>query len=578
MEFMDQIASWQIVKRIDMYFCKNKISAQKSFFILLALWFVVNLLQAAFTGMSNDESYYALWGKHLAWGYFDHPPMVAVFNLISSLIFGGNLGVRFVTVLVQIGTLLLIWRIIDDREASRRDVGVFFTLAASLVMFSALGFITTPDAPLLFFSALFLLSYRRFLKSESVLNTFLLCLAMAGMVYSKYQASLVIVFVVLSNLRLLLKPKFWLAGISALLLLSPHFYWQYSNHFPSFQYHLVDRSNQFQLRFFLEYLPNQLAVFNPFTLGLVVYVLIKYRSRDVFERGLYFLIAGFISFFGVMAYRGHVEPHWTVACSIPMIIILYDKAKEQESVRKYISRYVFGSLTLILLIRVLLVCPPLAGKAGFGEKKKFKAIEAVAGDRPVVFAGSFQRPSLYSFFTDKPSTTISSIYSRRTQFDVWQTERQFEGKPVFVCAEVEGLSKNYQVDGQTVNGFFTDCFHSAMRLKVTTSMSAEKIHRCGDTIRTKILVYNPYSYSIDFKDKTFPVSICACFFTKKIKEISPVVSNLDISVMEPFKTFSGKMYTIVPDLPEGEYSFSITSNGIFGPALENDLIKMKIVK
>ena len=99
------------------------------------------------------------------------------------------------------------------------------------------------------------------------MSTLLLCLTMVGMVYSKYQASLVIVFVILSNFRLLLKPKFWLAGICALLLLSPHFYWQYSNHFPSFQYHLVDRSNHFQLRFFLEYLPNQLVVFNPFTLG-----------------------------------------------------------------------------------------------------------------------------------------------------------------------------------------------------------------------------------------------------------------------------------------------------------------------
>jgi len=135
------------------------------------------------------------------------------------------------------------------------------------------------------------------------MNTLLLCLSMAGMVYSKYQSCLVIGLVVLSNLHLLLKPKFWLAGISALLLLSPHFYWQYSHDFPSFQYHLVDRSNQFQLKYFLEYLPNQLAVFNPFTFGLVVYILIKYKSKDVFERGLFFLIIGFIAFLLVMAVK-----------------------------------------------------------------------------------------------------------------------------------------------------------------------------------------------------------------------------------------------------------------------------------
>ena len=279
-----------------------------------------------------------------------------------------------------------------------------------------------------------------------------------------------------------------------------------------------------------------------------------------------------------MAYRGHVEPHWTVVCSIPMIVILYNKASEYDVVRKFISRYVLGSLVLILLVRIALVCSPLAGKAGFDNKKKFKAIEAVAGKLPVVFTGSFQKPSLYTFFTDKPSTTISSIYNRRTQFDVWQLERKFEDKPVFVCAEVEGLSKSYQVDGQTVEGFFADHFHSVIRLKVHTDIPAEEDCQSGDTIRALFSVYNPYAHSVGFKDKTFPVSLCACYFTKKIKEICPVVSVTDLSVMKPFETISGELYTVVPDLPKGEYSFTITTKSIFGPALENDLVKMKISK
>jgi len=560
-----------------MQLCPKDISAKKSFFLLLAVWFVVNLLQAAFTGMSNDESYYALWGQHLAWGYFDHPPMVAVFNYISSLFFSGALGVRFMSVLVQIGTLLLIWRILDDAKADGKRVGVFFILAASLVMFSALGFITTPDSPFLFFTALFLLSYKRFLKKESFWTVFLLCLSMAGMVYSKYQSSLVIGLVVLSNGRLLLKPKFWLAGIGALLLLFPHFYWQYSSDFPSFKYHLVDRSNQFKLNYFLEYLPNQLAVFNPFTFGLVVYMLFKFKSKDVFERGLYFLITGFIAFFWIMAYRGHVEPHWTVACSIPMIVILYNKSRENEGVRKYISRYVFGSLVLVLIARIALVCPPLAERLGFGADEKYKAIESVAGDVPVVFAGSFQAPSLYTYYTDKPSTTISSINSRRTQFDIWQHERDFEGKPVFICSEVKGLSKSYRVGNQTFEGFFTKSFHSAMRLHVKTKTQPGAILHRGELLSTDYSIYNPYPYSIDFKDETFPVSICACFFTKKVKKINQVVNDVQLTVIKPKETLSGKLYTNVPlDLLPGEYTFCFTTNSIFGPAPENEMVKVTI--
>jgi len=561
-----------------MQICKKELTAKQTFYLLLAAWFVINLLQAAFTGISNDEAYYALWGKHLDWGYFDHPPMVAVFNYISSLLFGGTLGVRFMTVLAQTGTLWLTWLTIGDKDADKRNVYLFFITAASLVMFAALGFVTTPDAPLLLFTAFFLFAYKRFLKSERMLETLLLCLSMAGMVYSKYQSSLVIGFIVLSNLRLLLKPRFWLAGICALFLLVPHFYWQYSNHFPSFQYHLVDRSSQFQLKYFLEFIPNQLAVFNPFTLGVVVYVLFKFRSKDVFERGLYFLIAGFITFFFAMAYRGHVEPHWTVASSLAMILVLYNQAKEQECVRKYIWKYVFGSLVLLLIARIVLVCPSLAGAVGFNEEPKFKAIESVAGDKPVVFTGSFQKPSLYTFFYGRPSTTISSIYNRRTQFDVWQLEKELEGKPAFVCAKVEGLSKTYKIDGQEFDGFFTDSFHSAMRLKVKAALQPEMTVHCGDTIRTSFTVCNPYLHSVDFTDKEFPVSICACIFTRKVKNVCPVVSDVNISVMRPSEKISGNLFVVVPQLSEGEYTFGITSTSVFGPALENDMIKMKIVK
>ena len=41
------------------------------------LWFIVAILQAAFTDIFHDEAYYWLWSKHLALGYFDHPPMIA---------------------------------------------------------------------------------------------------------------------------------------------------------------------------------------------------------------------------------------------------------------------------------------------------------------------------------------------------------------------------------------------------------------------------------------------------------------------------------------------------------------------
>lgn len=45
--------------------------------VLLAAVFVLNLVQASITELIYDEAYYWYYAQNLAWGYFDHPPMVA---------------------------------------------------------------------------------------------------------------------------------------------------------------------------------------------------------------------------------------------------------------------------------------------------------------------------------------------------------------------------------------------------------------------------------------------------------------------------------------------------------------------
>ncbi len=186
---------------------------RKLFISLLALWFIVNIIQSLLTEVISDEAYYFLYGKFLAWGYYDHPPMVALMIRLSSILFDGNLGIRFMTVFLQLGTLLLTWEVIEESKYERSGVLYFFLISASMTMFTAYGFITTPDASLLFFTALFLYGYKGFLEKGSWAMVFILSISMAGLVYSKYQAVLVIGFVVLSNLKILKSWRFWIAGI-----------------------------------------------------------------------------------------------------------------------------------------------------------------------------------------------------------------------------------------------------------------------------------------------------------------------------------------------------------------------------
>ncbi|MEM7381393.1 MAG: 4-amino-4-deoxy-L-arabinose transferase, partial [Bacteroidota bacterium] len=72
------------------------------FLYLLGAVFLINLLQAAFTELLFDEAYYWHYSREMAWGYFDHPPMVALLIRIGSIFFDGELGVRFMSCLLSV--------------------------------------------------------------------------------------------------------------------------------------------------------------------------------------------------------------------------------------------------------------------------------------------------------------------------------------------------------------------------------------------------------------------------------------------------------------------------------------------
>src|SRR5690606_28912474 len=157
------------------------------FMVLLAAVLVLNLVQASITELIYDEAYYWYYAQNLAWGYFDHPPMVAFMIKLGSLFFSGELGVRLVSTLLSVGTYMILWLLVDQ-PGNKQYVPHFFLLVFSFTLMNAYGFLTLPDTPLLFFTALFLWLYKQFLKKPSLGTTLLLGVVMACLMYSKYHA------------------------------------------------------------------------------------------------------------------------------------------------------------------------------------------------------------------------------------------------------------------------------------------------------------------------------------------------------------------------------------------------------
>lgn len=529
-----------------------KLNYKHLFLMLLCLWFVINVVQAITTGIIQDEAYYHFYSERLAWGYYDHPPLVALMVKMSSFLFSKELAIRFMTVLLQLFTLLIIWKTIDTKVATSKDVLTFFGISGSIVMFVVYGFITTPDSPLLFFTALFLFSYKNFLKEGSILNCLLLSVSMVGLIYSKYQGGLVIIFVILSNPRLLINYKFWLSGIASLALFIPHIVWQAQNDFVSFMYHLEGRSRPFNISYVLEYIPNQAFNFNPFILAITGYILYKFKSKDQFLKSLKYIIIGMILFFGIATTRGHSQPQWTIAASIPMIIMIFYYSRHSLKIDRFLKKFLYPSLSIILLLRVVIACDTIPLNLEFYTQEKWaQAIKGIAGDRVVVFQDGYQKPSQYRFYANGEATTINSAYYRQNQYDLYEFNRNFYNREVMIVTDKkDSLAKPYKIlKNDSIYIRFSDKLVLTSDIEISCSNnpvinSINQIHanniNCINSIKKLYINTNNTLYNvlftnngiidIDFNDPEYPVSLHLIIYTKRNNYSIPV------TIINPLET------------------------------------------
>ena len=214
-------------------------------------WWVV-LVVAALTALPlalarqiallPEEAYYWTYAQHPAWGYFDHPPMVAWVIWLGTR-FGGNteLGVRSVNVLLWAGTCLLLWttaRLWFDR----RTAHLATLLSALLPISVGIGLVVLPDGALLFFWAATLLAVTAALKSQRSGWWIAAGVAFGGALLSKYYALLLapslFLFLLLAPAHRfwLRRAEPWVALALAVAVFSPVIVWNAQHDWASFHF------------------------------------------------------------------------------------------------------------------------------------------------------------------------------------------------------------------------------------------------------------------------------------------------------------------------------------------------------
>jgi 4-amino-4-deoxy-L-arabinose transferase-like glycosyltransferase len=231
---------------------------------------VVQLLLIGRFELSFDEAYYTLWSRRLAWGYYDHPPMIAAWIRASTALFGSSeFGVRAFGTLV-VGALpavisLAAWRLFGSIRiaalASLMWVGMPLVAVAPLA---------TPDAPLVVWWTLGLAALVEIWRAGRPLWWLALGLALGLALLSKFTAAFFAAGVALALLttpslrRWLVSPAPYAAALLGLAIFAPFLVWNAENNWPTFAKQLGRvPARAFVPEHLVEFVFSQICLMNP---------------------------------------------------------------------------------------------------------------------------------------------------------------------------------------------------------------------------------------------------------------------------------------------------------------------------
>ena len=284
--------------------------------------------------LSVDEAHYVLYAKHLAWSYFDHPPLVgwAQWPLVQLTSTAGL--IRLLPECLWAVSLVLVYlntKALRDWMEARAEsnsvelpspqvsewlavIGISLALLPHLLAVSLL-----PDTLLTTLSlGLMLLSFRWVNQQEfngwhGLLMGVLLGLAGLSKYTAVFAALAVALVFALSDRKIPFDSVWpWTTIAIAMVLVSPVFYWNAVNDWMSFKYQLAHgKGDEWQFHKLLAFSVVQAICFGPLMI-YGTYVFVK-RYKTYASPVLIALLGFFLLPFGVFAALSGSGglPHWT---------------------------------------------------------------------------------------------------------------------------------------------------------------------------------------------------------------------------------------------------------------------------
>lgn len=422
-----------------------------------------------------DEAFYWVLSRHLAGGYLDHPPMVALLIKLSSsfLPTGRELGVRFFAVVLTLGSLGVLTVLAKRFVKEPRAVMLLVAIWLCSPLFAALGTIMTPDVPAFFFSACALaVAVKAVAEKEPgdqmILRLWLLFGVFCGLaLLSKYTTILLPASVVLALLcspagrAHLRKPGIYLAAAFALAVFWPNLDWNATHRWASFAYQLhhgmaagsasTQPAEVNHLRNLGEYVGGQLLVWTPILFVLGVGILVHYWRRytaiDLPRQILVWSATLPLVFFAYAALKAHGEANWPGFAYLPLSVLTVDYLATRWS--SAATKWAKAGAGLALACAIIMQSPELVYKMillapaklvpkkelprklvdVFGWKMLAFELDRWAGGAMVVCNSHEDAGEMAFYMRRQPEVWVAGINTRPTSFDYFDNKPDFNRVP-----------------------------------------------------------------------------------------------------------------------------------------------------
>jgi undecaprenyl-diphosphatase len=397
-----------------------------------------------------DETYYWDWSRHLAFGYFDHPPMIAWLIAIGTDLIGVNpLGVRLMTIVsgaaASVAMALIARRIANAHTAAEAAIviSVMPLAAAGLVL-------ATNDAPLLAFGALTLFFIIRAVQSElrssDSMKNWSWAGVMLGLAFcSKYTSILLPIGVAVAFAsHRQLWPRFtewgpYVACVVAALVFLPVLMWNARHDWISMAYQLEHGlGDTITLRGAWRHegdlLGGQAGLATPILFVMIAIAVAKsLRPRLGPEKWLLAVVTTiFFAFFAYSALKKRVEANWPAPAYIGGVV-LFACYKWSEMSKRWRAAGIGLAGVLSLAVYLHAVKPifpvppakdPVARAFGWREVAQAVGRAAIAplplGSKAFMAADRYQEASQIAYWLPgHPETFALNLGGRHNQYDLW---------------------------------------------------------------------------------------------------------------------------------------------------------------